>query len=79
MVGGSGPVESISNTAGVKRGDLFVHLNYDLTNDTTVFVEAQGARTDTAFNQYYPWFYTSTAATILLPATLSYPRRSSRR
>jgi iron complex outermembrane receptor protein len=73
--GGDGTIESISNTASVNRDSLFAHLKYDISPDFSVYGEVQYGKVTTGFEQYYPWLYTSTSATIFsgnpyIPAAL---------
>lgn len=54
MQGGDGPFPyHQAFTSGVKRWNLFAHADYDVTDDFTVFLEAQAARTRNETD----WFY----------------------
>jgi iron complex outermembrane receptor protein len=63
-IGGDGPIESISNTASVDRDSVFAHLKYEISDDLSVYAQAQYSKVTTGFQQYSPWIYTSTSATI---------------
>jgi iron complex outermembrane recepter protein len=63
-IGGDGPIQSISNTASIDRNSVFAHLKYSVSDNLSFFAQAQYAHSTTGFQQYYPWMYTATSATI---------------